>query len=60
MRLVERVVGAALVLLPERLRDGARDAVGLAAGEELLAQRGHQRVHLLGDRLAQIVGLGGR
>ncbi len=36
------------------------DAVGLAAGEELLAQRRHQRVHLLGDRLAQVVGLGGR
>ena len=60
MRLVEGVVLRGLGVLPELLRDARRDAVLRAALEELVLEGRHQLVDLLADRLAQIVGLGGR
>src|SRR2546430_11437815 len=47
-------------VLPELVRHARRDGVGGAALEELVLERRHQLVDLLADRLAQIVGLGGR
>ena len=59
VRLVERVVLRLLHVRPELVGDAGGDPVRRAALEELLLQRGHQRVDLLADRLAQVVGLGG-
>src|SRR5262249_26278882 len=47
-------------VFPELFCNRGRDAVGETAVGELLPQRGHQRVDLLADRLAEVVRLGRR
>ncbi len=59
VRLVEGVVLRLLHVGPELVRDAGRHIVRGAALEELPLQRRHQRVDLLADRLAQVVGLRG-
>src|SRR5436190_10468206 len=58
--LVEGVVLGSFHVLPELVRDARRRAGLGAALEELLLEGGHQRVDLLADRLAQVVGLARR
>ena len=60
VRLVERVVLRLLHVVPELARDRVGRVVRDRALDELVLQRRHQRVDLLADRLAQVVGLGGR
>ena len=60
VRLVEGVVLRLLHVLPELLGDLRLDCVRLAPFDELVLERRHQRVDLLADRLAEIVGLGRR
>ena len=59
VRLVERVLRRALVLVPHVRRDLGVDAVGGAALDEARLERCHQLGVLLADRLAQVIRLGG-
>ena len=60
VRLVEGVVLRGLHVLPQLLRDGGGNVVLRAPLEELILERGHERVDLLADRLAQRLRLGRR
>ena len=58
VRLVERVVLRLLGVLPELRRNLMGHAVRGAALHELVLEGRHQRVDLLADRLAEVIGLG--
>ena len=58
--MLKRVVGGGRHQRPEVLGDRPRGARRRAALEELALHRRHQVALLLADRLAQVVGLGGR